>query len=389
MRPPGASERGRAPVPTRGAAVEERHLSEPRTIRLVLSAQAEKYVRRDAPVEVRRLAATGALPLGPVELATVLFALLHDPDLEVKARARESLEKLPDTVASAVLSAADAHPALLAWLAEAWRDRADRMELLALNAAADDRTYVFLAGLPHRRVVDVVANNQTRLLRHPEIVDALGNNPLTGRATIDRILAFLGLERPAAEAAEDGDTSPPQPATLTDESALAALRELLGEDVSAFAPELVEELAEGETLDAEKQGNLFALVQKMNVMQKIKLARMGNKEARGLLIRDRNKIVAAAAIRSPKLTGQEVEGFAKARNVSDEVLRIIASNRDWTRAYNVKLALATNPKCPVPTALKFVSHLQERELRSVMKSKDVPTPISTQARRLLQQRGKI
>jgi hypothetical protein len=369
--------------------VEERHLSEPRTIRLVLSAQAEKYVRRDAPAEVRRLAATGALPLEPVELATVLFALLHDPDLEVKTRARESLEQLPDPVASAVLSAEAAHPAVLAWLAEAWRDRADRMEQLALNPATDDRTYVFLAALPHRRVVDVVANNQTRLLRHPEIVDALGNNPLTGRATIDRILAFLGLERPDAEVPEEGDTSTPEAATLTDESALAALRELLGEDVSAFAPELVEELAEGETLDVEKQGNLFALVQKMNVMQKIKLARMGNKEARGLLIRDRNKIVASAAIRSPKITGQEVEGFAKARNVSDEVLRIIASNRDWTRSYGVKLALATNPKCPVPTAMKFVNYLQERELRSIMKSKDVPTPIATQARRLLQKKGKI
>ena len=285
-------------------------------------------------------------------------------------------------------ASADAHPAVLAWLAEAWRDRADRMELLALNPAADDRTYVFLAGLPHRRVVDVVANNQTRLLRHPEIVDALGNNPLTGRATIDRILAFLGLERPAAEVSEEGDTSPPQPATLTDESALAALRELLGEDVSAFAPELVEELAEGETLDAEKQGSLFALVQKMNVMQKIKLARMGNKEARGLLIRDRNKIVASAAIRSPKITHQEVEGFAKARNVSDEVLRIISNNRDWTRGYGVKVALATNPKCPVPTAMKFVNYLQEKDLRAIMKSKDVPSPIATHARRLLEKKGK-
>jgi len=375
-------------VPTRGAAVEERGtLSEPRTIRLVLSPQAEKYVRRDAPVEVRRLAARGALPLGAVELATVLFALLHDPDLEVKTQARDSLERLPDPVAKAVLSS-EAHPAVLAWLAEAWRDSAERTELLALNSATDDRTYAFLASLPHRRVVDIVANNQTRLLRHPEIVDALGDNPLTGRATIDRILSFLGLERPAAEEST-GETLPPKDGTLTDETALRTLRDLLGEDVSAFAPELIEELAEGETLDADEQGSLFALVQRMNVMQKIKLARMGNKEARGLLIRDRNKIVAAAAIRSPKITGQEVEGFAKARNVSDEVLRIISNNRDWTRSYGVKLALATNPKCPVPTAMKFVNYLQERELRSIMKSKDVPTPIATQARRLLQKKGKI
>jgi hypothetical protein len=363
-------------------------LSEAQTIRLELSREAEKYVRADAPIEVRRLAASGALPLQPVELATVLFALVHDVDLEVKTRAKASLETLPDPVASVVLSG-NAHPALLAWLAQAWRDRADRMELLALNAATDDRTYTFLASLPHRRVIDIVANNQTRLLRHPEIVDALGDNPITGRSTIDRILSFLGLERPDAEVF-DG-TEPPKtgaPEALTDEGALAALRELLGDDMSDFAEDLVREMSEDEVLDAEREGNLFALVQKMNVMQKIKLARMGNKEARGLLIRDRNKIVASAAIRSPKITHQEVEGFAKARNVSDEVLRIIANNRDWTRAYGVKVALATNPKCPVPTAMKFVNYLQERDLRAIMKSKDVPSPISTHARRLLEKKGK-
>jgi hypothetical protein len=363
-------------------------LSESQTIRLELSAQAEKYVRAGAPVEVRRLAASGALPLQPVELATVLFALTHDADLEVKTRAQASLEKLPDPVATTVLSG-NAHPALLGWLAQAWRDRADRMELLALNAATDDRTYAFLASLPHRRVIEIVANNQTRLLRHPDIVDALGDNPLTGRSTIDRILAFLGLERPAAEVS-DG-TEPPKtgaPDPLSDESALAALRELLGDDASGFAEDLIREMSDDEVLDAEKQGNLFALVQKMNVMQKIKLARMGNKEARGLLIRDRNKIVSSAAIRSPKITNQEVEGFAKARNVADEVLRIIANNRDWTRSYGVKVALATNPKCPVPTAMKFVNYLQERDLRAIMKSKDVPSPISTHARRLLEKKGK-
>jgi len=387
VRPPEAFPE-RAGADSRRAAVERRLLSEAETIRLVLSREAEKYVRQDAPVDVRRLAASGALPLAPVELATVLFALLHDPDLEVKTRARESLEKLPDAVASSVL-AGDAHPALLGWLAQVWRDRAERMELLALNAATDDRCYAFLAGLPHRRVIDIVANNQTRLLRNPDIVEALGDNPLTGRATIDRILSFLGLERPAAEVSEDGSSARPlTPTSLSDESALAALRELLGDDVSAFAPELVQELAANEALDPEKQGNLFALVQKMNVMQKVKLARMGNKEARGLLIRDRNKIVATAAVRSPKITQQEVEGFAKARNVSDEVLRIIASNRDWTRNYAVKVGLATNPKCPVPTAMKFLNYLQERELRAIMKSKDVPTPIATHARRRLEKKGK-
>ena len=358
------------------------------TVKLQLSPQAEKYVRRDAPVGVRRMAAGGALPLEPVELATVLFALVHDPDGEVKTKARESLENLPEGVAMTVLGA-EAHPALLGWLAHAWRDDADRMEKLVLNPAVDDRTMVFFAGLPHRRVVEIVANNQQRMLRCPPIVEALGDNPLTGRATIDRILSFLGLDRPTSEVVEEEDAANLDAEEITDEDAAKTLALLLGDDVSDFAAELIEDRDDDEELDETESDNLYQLIMKMNVMQKIKLARVGNKEARGLLIRDRNKLVATAAIRSPKMTENEVEGLAKLRSVSDEILRIIANNREWTRNYQVKMGLATNPKCPVPTAMKFLNFLQERDLRSIMKSKDVPTPISTHARRLLQKKGKI
>jgi hypothetical protein len=355
-------------------------------VRLTLSPQAEKYVRRDAPMEVRRLAAAGALPLPPVELATVLFALIHDADDQVKARARESLEQLPPAVSDAVL-AGPAHPAVLAYLAHVHKDDAPRMETLALNPATDDRTFCFLATLPHRRVVDIVANNQQRMLRHPEIVDALGANPLTGRATIDRILSFLGLERPEAEATEEAEALPQRAEPITDETAAATLRRLLGDDVSDFSEELLRD--RDDTLEPDEQGNLYALIQKLGVMQKIKLARMGNKEARSLLVRDRNKIVASAAIRSPRITENEIESIAKARNVCDEVLRIVSSNREWTRNYQVKLALATNPKCAIPTAIKFLNFLQEKDLRNIMKSKDVPSPVSVHARRMLQKKGKI
>ena len=358
-------------------------------IQLALSPQAERYVRADAPVEVRKLAAKGALPLEPIELATVLFALSHDADAEVKDTARRSLEGLPDGIAKGVLSG-PAHPAVLGVLAHAWRDNAARMELLALNSASDDGTMAFLATLPHRRVIDIVANNQTRLLRSPEIVEALGENPITGRATIDRILSFLGLERPAGEELAEGE-APSEAASeeITDEAALAALRSLLGDDAGEFAKELLEERPEGEELDAATQGNLFSLVQRMSVMQKVKLARLGNKEARGLLIRDRNKIVATAAIRSPRVAANEVAVYAKARNLSDEVLRIICSNRDWTKSYVVKLALATNPKCPPAMSVRFLNFLQERDLRGLTKSKDVPSVIASHARRMLQKKGKL
>jgi hypothetical protein len=356
-------------------------------IQLTLSPQAGRYVQRDAPLEVRRLAARGALPLEPIELATVLFVLANDADAQVKESAHASLRALPESIAKTVLSGA-AHSAVLSFLAQLLKDDASKLEWLALNANADDETIAFLATLPHRRVIDIVANNQTRLLRAPQIVDALGENPLTGRATIDRILSFLGLERPASEELPEGESAADfAREEITDESALAALRAILGDDCSEFAQELLKD-RDGE-LSEEEEGSLFALIQTMSVMQKVKLARLGNKEARSLLIRDRNKIVSTAAIRSPRMTTEEVAGFAKSRNLSDEVMRIIASNREWTKDYTVKLALVMNPKCPIAMSIRFMNFLQEKDLHKLVKSKDVPSVIATHARRNLTKKGKM
>ena len=104
----------------------------PREVRLKLSPQAGKYARRDAPREARLLAARGALPLPPIEVATVLFALLHDPDPEVKDCARGSLEEMPAAMLEQVLEG-DIHPALLAHLAQHFRENEGYLERIALN----------------------------------------------------------------------------------------------------------------------------------------------------------------------------------------------------------------------------------------------------------------
>jgi len=346
-------------------------------IRLTLSPQAERYARRDAPRGVRLMAARGALPLPPGELAAVLFALMHDADAEVKSTARESLESLPDGVLDTLLSG-PTHPAILSHLARTHREHEARCETIALNPATNDATIAFLATLHFKRVVDVVSNNQERMMRAPEIVEALGSNPLTGRAVIERILSFLGMDQPGDEPDVDAEC-------VSESEAEAALRAVLGDDLGRFAPSLIQESEAGES----DQVNLYALIQQMSVFQKIKLARLGNKEARGLLVRDRNKVVAVAAISSPKITDNEIASFAQSRNVSDEVLRIISNSRHWTRNYQVKLALATNPKTPQPTAMKFTNFLQENDLRAIVKSKDVPSAVSTHARRILMKKGKL
>lgn len=348
-------------------------------IRLTLSDKAKKYARADAPREVRLMASRGALPLPPVELASVLFALMHDADAEVKASARDNLEKLPDNVMETVLSG-ETHPAILDHLARTFRDDEKRVEIIALNASAADETMAFAATLPYRKVVEIAANNQERLLRCPSIVESLGDNPLTGRAVIDRILSFLGMD--------DGEEEEAlvDPDSIGDAEARAALEAVLGENFAEYSM-LIED-QDGE-LDVSEGGSIYSMIQNMSVFQKIKLARMGNKEARSLLVRDRNKIVALSAVTSPKITDTELIAIAKSRNVSDDVIRVICLNKEVTRNYQVKLSLSTNPKTPQGTAMKFVNYLQDRDLKALMKSKDVPSTVSTHARRILMKKGKL
>lgn len=363
-------------VPLSDSASTPTPAREKEKVRLRLSPQAEKYARRDAPLEVRRMAARGALPLEPLELATVLLVLANDPDAGVKDTARKSLEQLPAHVLGTVLRG-PAHPALLSLLAQIHKGSEAHCEALALNPATDDATIAWLATLPHPRVVDIISQNQERMMRHEEIVDALGANPLTGRAVIERILSFLGLEDRAVASEED---------QVSEAEAEAAVLEILGEDMGEIAKLLA---SEGEIEDEELESSLFAAVQKMSVMQKIKLARVGGKEARALLIKDRNRIVASSVLASPKLTETEVVAFAQSRSIGDELLRVISNNREWTKNYQIKLALASNPKTPQPQAIKFLNYLQERDLRHLMKSKDVPSNISTHARRILTKKGKV
>jgi hypothetical protein len=217
------------------------------------------------------------------------------------------------------------------------------------------------------------------MMRTEDIVDALGANPLTGRAVIERILTFLGLEERDVEEAAD---------ELGEAEAEAAVLELLGEDMADVAKLLVQD-RESDEEDKDVKISLYAAVQNMTVMQKVKLTRMGGKEARAMLIKDRNRIVSASVLGSPKLTETEVIGFAQNRSIGEELLRIIASNRDWTKNYQVKYALVTNPKTPQPQALKFINYLQDKDLRGLMKSREVASNISAHARRLLDRKGKI
>ena len=363
-------------------------MSQDRSEILEALGPARRFADPAGPVEGRLMAASGALPMPPPQLVSVLFALTLDSEPNVAARATESLRGLPDRVADVAL-ASKLHPAALAALTELYRESGPRLEKIALNPATSDETCCVLASLHHPRVIEILAQNQVRILRCEKLVETLGENPLTGLSTIDRILHFLGVERGENEEPEpekksevpappppDANPDAPPPPNLADASDIPA----------ELKEETEEELDDNEK--AERSKNIMARIGKMSIMEKMKLARFGNTDARGLLVRDRNKLVAAAAIRNPKITDSEVEGYARSRQLSDEVIRIISNNRQWTRSYPVKLGLCMNPKCPPSISIKFLNFLTDRDLGTLMRSRDVPGPIGLQARRILARKGK-
>lgn len=121
----------------------------------------------------------------------------------------------------------------------------------------------------------------------------------------------------------------------------------------------------------------------LSVPDKLKLAMRGTREQRGVLIRDSNRLVAAAVLSSPKLTEAEVEGFARMANVAEEVLRVIGSSRVWTRNYMVAASLVKNPKTPQAISLSMLPRLNERDVKFVSTDRGVPEAVRMAARKFL------
>jgi len=135
---------------------------------------------------------------------------------------------------------------------------------------------------------------------------------------------------------------------------------------------------EDETLDQE---SVVQKLQKMTFPQRLKAAVKGSKEIRMILVRDTNKMIAAAAMSSPKMTEQDVEGIAGMGSVSDDVLRMIAHKRAWMKNYKIVLRLCKNPKTPVAISMNLLQRLMEKDLVQMSTDRNVPEPLRIAARK--------
>ncbi|MBZ0231795.1 MAG: hypothetical protein K8M05_05550 [Deltaproteobacteria bacterium] len=357
-----------------------------------LSPAAQKAL---APGPGRMMAARGLLPLPrPAELATVLYQLaVSDPAMAAAANA--TADGMPEKVLGGALADPDLEPVVLDWLAPRARKVPALFEVLVFAPRVADETIVELAAHGGAREVDLLASNEQRLLRCPDIIAAMYANPHARMSTVDRavelavrnnvrvggISAWEELVRVMAGGtgdAADGDAVFAQ--------ALDGVRDVADAAVVAASTDDAVEIPEGADKEPAVDEKRVP-IGKMSVPAKIRLASLGNAFARSFLIRDPVRLVAIAAIKAPGVTELEVAKYAGNHALDNDVIRYIAARRDWTRLYGIKKSLCMNPKTPISESSKMLIHLRDNDIRAIAKSRGVPSAVVAQARKLIAQRS--
>ncbi len=161
-----------------------------------------------------------------------------------------------------------------------------------------------------------------------------------------------------------------------------------GRDSITLPAELTIEADPGEPAraPAPPAASILARLRFLSVAERIKLALRGNKEARTLLLRDSNRIIVRLVLKNPRITEDEIVAITHNRTADDEILRVIADRREWIKNYQIRLGLVTNPKTSATTAMRLLGLLEERDIRRLAKSKNVPDAVVGAARRLLANR---
>lgn len=353
----------------------------------VLPRPLQKHADEKAPVPLRMMGAKALVPAAaPADLVTLLFMLSFDGDAGVRDTATRTAEGLPDKISGVALRSEGLNAPVIDWLAARFAGKDAALELVLLNPSTPDETIARLAGTVSQKLADIVRQNELRLLRHDGIVRALCANPNALASTVDGACDFCVrngltlLDVPQLVEAHrrvhgvDPTAKAPEPV----ETAAALMTEYQRELASDAAPDGPPR-AETEE-DTNKKLTITQRILKMSVSEKIKLATLGNKEARTLLLRDSNKLVCMAAVTSPRITDGEVLSLSSSRTVNAEVLRHIYSNREFTKTYAIKISLVKNPKVPLPTALKMLLTLQEKDIKELARDRNVPQTIQSQAK---------
>lgn len=389
----------------------------------------------EAPFGTRMAVAKALLPLPPDVLMGMAFALVADPDKRIAKTARQTLREMPSETVIRSLTPRT-HPKLLEFLASFRSNDDALMEKVYRNASASDEVVLMIAGRASEDLIEAIARNQERLLMTPKVYLALRENPNTTPAQRDRVAQFLRHNRclpeiPGEEVGEEPPVVPedpdalspleepvplratpseplPDPETLlrlaveveiaaalagypspstnphvAEQMKLSGIQVIALREAAGFEFALDEtgwdfslELLSEEELPPDKKLRMSEFIATLSPGKKIKLAYLGNGDARKILLRDSNKLVACAVIKSKRMSDSELIAAAGNRNLPADVFREIALDREMVRKYPVKAALVNNPKCPVNIALTLMRDLNSSDLEKVARNKNVSSVIS-------------
>ncbi len=380
-----------------------------------------------APPAARLAAARGLLPLAQADLLELLVHLGADDDSDLALAAQTTLQGQPPQDLLNVAKADDAAPAVLGYFASLSGGGRDLQEAVAGNPNTPDEAIALLARITaDASLLEFITMNQQRLIRAPGIIDAILLNPArtaeAERRAKETRREFFEKDRGARQIAHElrarGNSAAAEffesaelagdagGLSVDDAWVIAQHIEVSDADIddSWLAREFIEEMMaetpeqlaanaqaviNAERLEGDASPERISLIRRimfMSVKDRVKLAVKGDREARGILIRDSNKIVATGVIHNPRLTDNEVENIANMRTVAEEVLRLIGMNRAWTRSYPIIHNLARNPRTPLATAVHILPRIRTNDLKSIGLNRNVSEAVRRQAYRLSEMR---
>ena len=206
--------------------------------------------------------------------------------------------------------------------------------------------FSFLAERATERIGELIATNEQLMLANPRVIEKLYMNKRVRMLTADRLIELavrnqieLGIPafKEAAAAIRNELVSEPTPEPTFDD--------ILFRDIDRVALAIAPAEIEEDTHEVDEEGQeylkdhfvpLYQQIGQMTVTQKIRRAMLGTAAERLLLVRDSNRLVSTAAAKSPLLRESEAVRISASRAISDDVLRIIANNREFNRNYQIK-----------------------------------------------------
>jgi hypothetical protein len=389
-----------------------------------MSSIFDQIRSKTVPEGVMRTAAKGALPVPAGEMLEILVYLTQNPVFGLDAKM--TLAGWDIASAVKVVSNPGAPPDVLGYFWTESNRRPSLMPALIENTAITESMLIELATTGRREMVGLMLASP-RVRRSQALVEALSSNP---EITPDELRALQDAAPTPVEAPaeNDGETGAAHQAWQQQHEAEIVAEEgkpfeLVGKDEDEDEnqePDAAEPAAAGGATVASTPAQSSAMTgsssamaamalsaqprtkatpvdeRKLSVLQKIarmkaaervKAAFSGGRDERMILIRDGAKVVQNAVLASPKLTDPEVETFAAAKNVSENVLREIARNRRFMKNYNVGRNLVGNAKCPLDLSLTLVKNLMVYDLKALRFNKAVPETIRQVAAKLYREKS--